>query len=68
MIAQALPPTAATPGRSLVAAYFGTTVGFPPGEPGGGMTGVRPAAPVVGPTVIPGSTFGGEIVPCCLDN
>jgi len=53
--------------RRLGVRYFGTTDGFPPGDPGGGMTGMRPAAPVDGPTVIPGSTLGGVTVPFCLD-
>ena len=48
--------------------YFGTTVGFPPGDPGGGMTGIRPAVPPGGPTVMPGSTLGGVTVPFCLDS
>ena len=45
--------------------YFGTTDGFPPREPGGGITGVAPLAG--GCTAIPGSTLGGLIVPFCFD-
>jgi hypothetical protein len=49
------------------ATYFGTTDGFPPGDPGGGITGVVAAPRPEGCTVIPGSTFGGAMVPFCLD-
>jgi hypothetical protein len=41
---------------------FGTTLGSPPGVPGGGMTGIRP--PPTGGTEMPGSTpAGGHITP-----
>jgi hypothetical protein len=43
--------------------YFGTTDGLPPGDPGGGITGIDAPARGGGLTVIPGSTFGGMIVP-----
>jgi hypothetical protein len=41
---------------------------LPPGDPGGGITGV--VAPLLrgGLTVNPGSTFGGVIVPFCCDS
>jgi hypothetical protein len=39
---------------------------LPPGEPGGGITGVVPFRG--GVTVIPGSTLGGVMVPFCCDN
>ena len=45
--------------------YFGTTLGLPPGDPGGGMTGV-PRAPVPGaPRLMFWSpaTGGGEMMP-----
>ena len=45
--------------RSL---YFGTTDGLPPGDPGGGITGIDAPALGGGLMVIPGSTFGGMIV------
>jgi hypothetical protein len=42
--------------------HFGITDGSPPGDPGGGITGV--AAPFWGgSTVIRGSTFGGVMTP-----
>ena len=43
-------------------AYFGRTVGSPPGLPGGGMTGVLLPASGVGARMS-GSTFGGQITP-----
>jgi hypothetical protein len=49
--------------------YFGMIVWFPPGEPGGGITGMVAAPRCGGCTVIPGSTFvGGLIVPFCCDS
>ncbi len=48
--------------------YFGTTDWLPPGDPGGGITGVVAAARPDGCTAIPGSTLGGVIVPFCRDN
>jgi hypothetical protein len=56
----------ATPAAGL--SYFGTTDPLPPGEPGGGITGIV-AVPLFrgGLTVIPGSTFGGAMVPFCWD-
>jgi hypothetical protein len=56
------------PGSGWRAAYFGTTDWFPPGDPGGGITGVVAAPRPDGCTAIPGSTFGGAIVPLCRDN
>ena len=47
---------------------MGTTDGLPPGDPGGGMTGVLVPLWAGGLTVIPGSTFGGSIVPFCRDS
>lgn len=47
--------------------YFGITDGLPPGDPGGGITGVVVPALRGGLTVSPGSTFGGVIVPFCWD-
>ena len=42
--------------------YFGCTCGLPPGAPGGGITGVRPASGVG--ALISGSTAaGGQITP-----
>jgi len=40
---------------------------LPPGEPGGGITGVVAPLFFGGVTIIPGSTFGGVIVPFCGD-
>jgi hypothetical protein len=48
--------------------YFGTTDRLPPGDPGGGITGVVELSFRGGFTIIPGSTFGGVIVPFCCDN
>lgn len=46
--------------------YFGTTCWLPPGEPGGGITGMVPWVCAGGSTAIPGSTpRGGCSVPCC---
>ena len=42
---------------SIISAYFGRTVGSPPGLPGGGITGVLPASGVG--ARISGSTPGG---------
>jgi hypothetical protein len=48
--------------------YFGTTLGLPPGVPGGGITGIVLDAPLFGGvTAIPGSTGGGFTVPCWRD-
>jgi hypothetical protein len=47
--------------------YFGTIAWFPPGDPGGGITGVVAAPRPDGCTVMPGSTLGGAIVPFCCD-
>jgi hypothetical protein len=41
---------------------------LPPGDPGGGITGVVALPFRGGVTVIPGSTFGGVIVPFCFDS
>jgi hypothetical protein len=43
---------------------------FPPGEPGGGMTGMRPSDVVGGLIAMPGSilVFGGTTVPRPFDN
>jgi hypothetical protein len=41
---------------------------LPPGDPGGGITGVVARPLGGGLTVNPGSTFGGLIVPFCCDN
>ena len=51
----------------LLERYFGTTDGFPPGEPGGGITGIISGPVCGGLTAIPGSTFGGVIMPLRLD-
>src|SRR3954463_9956104 len=49
--------------------YFGTTAGLPPGVPGGGMTGIDPAARPPGCTAMPGSTCaGGFNVPWSRDS
>ena len=45
--------------------YFGITDVLPPGDPGGGITGMAAVSFFGGATVIPGSTFGGVIVPFC---
>jgi len=47
--------------------YLGTTDGSPPGDPGGGITGVVAAPLWGGCTVMPGSTFGGVMTPLCWD-
>jgi hypothetical protein len=60
MTAMANPSDAMCAARSP---YLGTTDGPPRGDPGGGITGVRAPAREGGVTVIPGSTFGGVIVP-----
>jgi hypothetical protein len=41
---------------------------LPPGEPGGGITGVVVLPFLGGLTVMPGSTFGGLITPPCCDS
>jgi hypothetical protein len=47
--------------------HFGTMLGSPPGEPGGGITGVTP--PPLGCAEMPGSTSGGgQITPLDRDN
>jgi hypothetical protein len=47
--------------------HFGMMVGSPPGEPGGGITGVKP--PPLGCAEMPGSTSGGgQITPLDRDN
>ena len=44
------------------------TAPLPPGDPGGGITGVVPVPVRGGDTVMPGSTLpGGAMVPRCLD-
>jgi hypothetical protein len=48
--------------------YFGMTDLLPPGDPGGGITGVVPVLLGGGLTAIPGSTLGGVIVPFCCDS
>ena len=48
-------------GRAGLAAYFGLTLGSPPGVPGGGITGIL-AESSGGLFCIPGSTFSGGLI------
>jgi hypothetical protein len=54
--------------RTASIGYFGATDPFPPGVPGGGITGIVPLPSRGGVTVIFGSTLGGTIVLFCCDS
>jgi hypothetical protein len=46
-----------------IAGYFGCTVGFPPGLPGGGMTGILPEFSGVGARIWGSTPEGGHNTP-----